>query len=74
VQVPAAELRIVLDAIGRLQQSTDRMRRQNRRLRLRLQRAGLADDAADTPRDQDEQNDGDPDDGNQHDGDHGGAV
>lgn len=47
VAVPAADLRTVLDELGRLQQSNDRLRRQNRRARLKLQRAGLADDAVD---------------------------
>jgi hypothetical protein len=47
VAVPAVDLRVVLDELGRLQQSNDRLRRQNRRVRLKLQRAGLADDAAD---------------------------
>jgi len=44
VAVSAAELRLLLDEVGRLQQSNDRLRRQNRRVRLKLQRAGLADD------------------------------
>lgn len=44
VAVAAADLRVLLDEVGRLQQSNDRLRRQNRRVRLRLQRAGLADD------------------------------
>jgi chromosome segregation ATPase len=46
VTVAAAELRTVLDELGRLQQSNDRLRRQNRRVRLKLQRAGLLDDTA----------------------------
>lgn len=41
----AADLRLVLDELGRLLQSNDRLRRQNRRVRLKLQRAGIADDA-----------------------------
>ena len=41
-----AQLRLLVDALGRLQQSNDRLRRQNRRVRLKLQRAGLADDEA----------------------------
>jgi hypothetical protein len=45
VAVPAGDLRTLLDEVGRLQQSNDRLRRQNRRVRLKLQRAGLADDA-----------------------------
>lgn len=43
VAVEAADLRFVLDELGRLQQGNDRLRRQNRRMRLRLQRAGLAE-------------------------------
>lgn len=35
VAVAAADLRWLLDEVGRLQQGNDRMRRQNRRLRLR---------------------------------------
>ena len=42
VAVPAADLLWLLDECGRLQQGNDRLRRQNRRLRLRAQRAGLA--------------------------------
>lgn len=45
VPVPVGDLRAVLDELGRLQQSNDRLRRQNRRVRLKLQRAGLADEA-----------------------------
>ena len=41
----AAELRLLLDEMGRLQQGNDRLRRQNRRVRLKLQRAGIAEDA-----------------------------
>lgn len=41
VSIAAADLRTVLDELGRLQQSNDRLRRQNRRVRLRLQRAGI---------------------------------
>jgi hypothetical protein len=41
--VPSGDLRTVLDELGRLQQSNDRLRRQNRRLRLRLQAAGVTD-------------------------------
>ena len=43
VAVEAGELRTVLDELGRLLQSNDRLRRQNRRLRLRLQSAGVAE-------------------------------
>ena len=46
VEVAAADLRTLLDEVGRLQQSNDRLRRQNRRMRLRLQRAGLDDGEA----------------------------
>ncbi|MCU0863890.1 MAG: hypothetical protein MUC36_08870 [Planctomycetes bacterium] len=46
VAITAADLRTVLEELGRLAQSNDRLRRQNRRVRLKLQRAGL-DDAAD---------------------------
>ena len=45
VVVTAAELRLLLDEMGRLLQSNDRLRRQNRRMRLKLQRAGIAEDA-----------------------------
>jgi len=48
IAIAAADLRVLLDEVGRLQQSNDRLRRQNRRVRLRLQRAGLADDEAAT--------------------------
>lgn len=44
VAIATGDLRTVLDELGRLQQSNDRLRRQNRRVRLKLQRAGLADD------------------------------
>lgn len=47
VSIAASDLRTVLDELGRLQQSNERLRRQNRRVRLKLQRAGLADDAED---------------------------
>ena len=46
IQIAADDLRVLIDEIGRLQQSSDRLRRQNRRLRVKLQRAGLADDEA----------------------------
>jgi hypothetical protein len=46
VAIAAADLRNVRDELGRLLQSNDRLRRQNRRVRLKLQRAGL-DDAVD---------------------------
>lgn len=45
VLVGKDDLRLLLDEFGRLQQSNDRLRRQNRRVRLRLQRAGLENDA-----------------------------
>ena len=47
VVVGQAELRLLLDEVGRLMQSNDRLRRQNRRVRLKLQRAGIGDDEAD---------------------------
>ena len=40
VSVAADELLTILDALGRVTQSADRLRRQNRRLRLRCQRLG----------------------------------
>jgi predicted RNase H-like nuclease len=48
VVVAEAELRLLLDEVGRLMQSNDRLRRQNRRVRLKLQGAGIGDDEADT--------------------------
>jgi len=53
VVVAEAELRLLLDEVGRLMQSNDRLRRQNRRVRLKLQRAGIAEDAADAQGDED---------------------
>jgi hypothetical protein len=47
VAVDTGDLRTLLDELGRLAQSNDRLRRQNRRVRLKLQRAGIAEDAAD---------------------------
>ncbi len=41
------EVRLLLDELGRLQQSADRLRRQNRRVRLRLQKAGLPPEPGD---------------------------
>ena len=52
VVVAEAELRLLLDEVGRLMQSNDRLRRQNRRVRLKLQRAGIAEDPADAPGDE----------------------
>ena len=43
------QVRLLLDELGRVQQSGDRLRRQNRRLRLRLQRHGA--DAPNEPGD-----------------------
>lgn len=43
VEVPTADLRWLLDEVGRLQQGNDRLRRQNRR--LRLARGGTASGA-----------------------------
>lgn len=56
----APQLRLLLDELARLGQSSDRLRRQNRRLRLRLQRAGgevepePADDGGDGVPDRDD--------------------
>lgn len=44
VTIAADDLRTVLGELGRLQQGNERLRRQNRRMRLKLQRAGIADD------------------------------
>lgn len=44
VALAAADLRLLLDELGRLQQSNDRLRRQNRRVRQKLLRAGLAEE------------------------------
>lgn len=43
VSIAGSDLRTVLDELGRLHQSNERLRRQNRRLRLRLQAAGVPD-------------------------------
>lgn len=43
VAVPHADLDLLLEEIGRLQQSNERLRRQNRRVRLKLQKAGLVE-------------------------------
>lgn len=43
VSVAAADLRTMLEELGRLHQSNERLRRQNRRARRKLQRAGLAE-------------------------------
>lgn len=45
VAVTRKEAELLLDELGRLQQSNDRMRRQNRRLRKRLIAAGQDPDA-----------------------------
>jgi len=48
--VAADELRWLLDEASRLQQSNDRLRRQNGRLRVRLEAAGgVADPGEDEP-------------------------
>jgi hypothetical protein len=39
------QVRLLLQEWGRLEQSSERLRRQNRRVRLRLQRAGLEPEA-----------------------------
>lgn len=44
VTIAADDLRTVLGELGRLHQGNERLRRQNRRIRLKLQRAGLVDD------------------------------
>lgn len=44
VTVGNGDLRLLLDELGRLQQGNDRLRRQNRRLRQKLQRAGIDDE------------------------------
>lgn len=44
VTIAADDLRTVLGELGRLHQGNERLRRQNRRMCLKLQRAGLADD------------------------------
>lgn len=41
LRVPPRDLLAVLDGLGRATQSADRLRRQNRRLRLRCQRQGV---------------------------------
>ena len=46
VSVAANDLRWLLDEASRVQQSNDRLRRQNRRLRLRAGDDGLQGDAA----------------------------
>lgn len=43
VSVAVADLRTVLEELGRLHQSNERLRRQNRRVRRKLQNAGLAE-------------------------------
>ena len=62
VAITAVDLRTVLEELGRLAQSNDRLRRQNRRVRLKLQRAGL-DDAVDGAADGAEVEDDDAADG-----------
>ena len=44
VQVTSEDLRWLLDETGRLQQANDRLRRQNKRLRLRRGEDGAATD------------------------------
>lgn len=43
VALTSAQVRLLVDEVGRVEQAGDRLRRQNRRLRLKLQRAGIAD-------------------------------
>ncbi len=48
VTLSAAEAELLVEEVGRLQQANDRLRRQNKKRRKRLQGAGLDDsDAAD---------------------------
>lgn len=44
IAVGRDDLQQLLDELGRLAQSSERLRRQNRRLRLRCQRAGIGAD------------------------------
>lgn len=41
VALNVAQVRLLVDEVGRVEQAGDRLRRQNRRLRIKLQRAGL---------------------------------
>lgn len=41
VTLSAAEAELLIDEVGRLQQANDRLRRQNKKLRKRLQGAGI---------------------------------
>lgn len=43
VVLTSAQVRLLVDEVGRVEQAGDRLRRQNRRLRLKLQRAGIAE-------------------------------
>lgn len=43
VALTSAQVRLLVDEVGRVEQAGDRLRRQNRRLRLKLQRAGIVD-------------------------------
>lgn len=47
VALSSAQIRLLVDEVGRVEQAGDRLRRQNRRLRLKLQRAGIAEDEGD---------------------------
>lgn len=47
ITVATEDLRWLLDEASRLQQANDRLRRQNRRLRLRHERDGAPSDAGD---------------------------
>jgi hypothetical protein len=64
VLVASADLRTLLDELGRLQQGNDRLRRQNRRVRLKLQRAGIAEDDGEAASDADPAEGGGGDGGN----------
>lgn len=56
----SAQVRLLVDEVGRVEQAGDRLRRQNRRLRMKLQRAGLAEAEGDVGADDAEPGAGDP--------------
>ncbi len=47
IALTSAQVRLLVDEVGRVEQAGDRLRRQNRRLRLKLQRAGIAEEDGD---------------------------
>ena len=47
IALNSAQVRLLVDEVGRVEQAGDRLRRQNRRLRLKLQRAGIAEEDGD---------------------------